>query len=315
MKTISIIVPCYNEEQMLDIFYDSCSKVTSNIHDYIFEYIFINDGSNDNTLNILKRLSKTDDRIKYVSLSRNFGKEAAILAGLKSVKSDYVILMDADLQHPPELIPIMIENIKCGFDSVAVKRLLRKGEKGYRKIFSKMFYKIINKISDIDIPRGATDYRIISKQIVDSVVSLGEYHRFTKGIFEWVGYNTKWIEYESESRAMGNSKWSFKNLFNYAIEGIVSFSTTPLKISSIIGFIFSFISFIYFIFTFLRTLALGKDMPGYASTICMITFLGGIQLIALGVIGEYLSKVYMETKQRPNYFIKETNIEKNELGE
>ncbi|MEG0641264.1 MAG: glycosyltransferase family 2 protein [Clostridium sp.] len=312
MKRISIVVPCYNEEKMIDIFYSECFKVTSSMTEYIFEYIFINDGSTDSTLNTIKNLAENTSDVKYLSFSRNFGKESSMLAGIKHSSGDYIVVMDVDLQHPPSLLYSMVVHIENGYDSVAAKRVKRNGESKLRGYFSKKFYNIINKISDINIEVGATDYRIMSRKMVNSVLEIKEYHRFTKGIFEWVGYDTKWIEYESEEREVGDSKWSFWSLFKYAIEGIISFSTTPLKISSIIGIIFAIMSFIYFTFTFLKTLITGIDMPGYPSIICMITFLGGIQLIALGIIGEYLSRVYMETKRRPHYFIKESNIRSEE---
>lgn len=307
-KKISIIVPCYNEEKMIKIFYAECNKVLDNINNYIFEYIFVNDGSKDKTLLNLKEIAALDNRVKFISLSRNFGKEAAILAGFKKSKGDFIILMDADLQHPPRLIVDMINYIEEGWDSVSTRRVSRNGESFMRSYCSKLFYKLINSMSDISITKGATDYRIMSRKMLNSVLELSEYHRFSKGIFEWVGYDTKWIEYESEDRIEGNSKWSFISLFRYAIEGIVSFSTTPLKVSSFIGSISATVSFIYLIYIIFRTLLYGIDIPGYASMVCLIMFFGGVQLIALGVIGEYLARTYMESKNRPNYFIKEDNI-------
>lgn len=307
MKKVSIIVPCYNEEEMIELFYNEATKVTSKIENYEFEYILINDGSKDNTINTIKSLSKLHHDIKYFSFSRNFGKEAAILAGLRNSDGDYAVIMDADLQHPPMLLVDMLKKIEEGYDSVATKRVDRSGESKFRSLFSKLFFKFLNKISDIPIVEGATDYRIMSRQMINSVLELSEYHRFSKGIFEWVGYDTYWIEYVSEDRALGETKWSYLGLFRYAIEGIVSFSTAPLRLSSIIGCIISILSFLYFVITFLQTLIFGKDLPGYASTICLIAFLGGIQLVALGIIGEYLARTYMQVKRRPNYIIKETN--------
>lgn len=307
-KRITIVVPCYNEEKMINIFYVECNKVLEKIDGYRFEYIFINDGSKDKTLINLKEIAKDDKRVKFISFSRNFGKEAAILAGLEKSEGDFVVLMDADLQHPPALILEMINYIEDGWDSVSTRRISRKGESFMRSHCSKLFYKVINSISDIAITRGATDYRIMSRKMVDSVLKLGEYHRFSKGIFEWVGYDTKWIEYESEDRIEGESKWSFISLFRYAIEGIVSFSTIPLKVSSFVGSLSAIGSFIYLIYIIFTTLINGKDVQGYASMICLIMFFGGIQLIALGIIGEYLARTYMESKKRPNYFIKEDNI-------
>lgn len=307
MKKIDIIIPCYNEEQMIELFYYTASKITNEINNYKFEYIMINDGSSDNTIKYIKALAKKHEDIKYISFSRNFGKEAAILAGLRKSDGDYAVIMDADLQHPPEILKDMIKKLEEGYDSVSTKRVSRNGEGKYRGIFSRAFFKIINKISDTKVIEGATDFRIMSRQMINSILELSEYHRFSKGIFEWVGYDTYWLEYTSEDRVMGETKWSYLGLFKYAIEGIVSFSTVPLKISSIIGVIISILSFTYFIITFIQTLILGKEVPGYASIICLITFIGGIQLIALGVIGEYLSRTYIQVKNRPIYIIKETN--------
>lgn len=307
LKKISIIVPCYNEEKMIELFYLESTKITNEIENYSFEYILINDGSKDTTIETLRRLAKKYEDIKYFSFSRNFGKEAAILAGLRNCDGDYAIIMDADLQHPPRLIKDMIEKIEEGYDSVSTKRVDRCGESKFRSLFSKLFFKFLNKISDIPIVEGATDFRIMSRQMIDSVLELSEYHRFSKGIFEWVGYDTYWLEYISEDRVLGETKWSYLSLFKYAIEGIVSFSTAPLRLSSILGGIISAFSFLYFILTLLRTLIFGKDLPGYASTICLITFIGGIQLVALGIIGEYLARTYIQVKDRPNYIIKETN--------
>lgn len=307
LKKISIIVPCYNEEKMIELFYLESTKITNEIKNYSFEYILINDGSKDTTIETLRRLAKKYEDIKYFSFSRNFGKEAAILAGLRNCDGDYAIIMDADLQHPPRLIKDMIEKIEEGYDSVSTKRVDRCGESKFRSLFSKLFFKFLNKISDIPIVEGATDFRIMSRQMIDSVLELSEYHRFSKGIFEWVGYDTYWLEYISEDRVLGETKWSYLSLFKYAIEGIVSFSTAPLRLSSILGGIISAFSFLYFMLTLLRTLIFGKDLPGYASTICLITFIGGIQLVALGIIGEYLARTYIQVKDRPNYIIKETN--------
>lgn len=310
MKTVDIVIPCYNEEESIKIFYTECNKIVSQIKGYSFNYIFINDGSDDRTLEEVKILINSNSNVDYISFSRNFGKEAAILAGLKESKGDYVILMDVDLQHPPRLILQMISFVEEGYDSVAAKRLDRNGEKKYREYFSKKFFKLINKISDVKITEGATDYRIMTRQMVNCVLELEERQRFTKGIFEWVGFNTKWIEYESEERVAGVTKWSYIGLLKYALEGIVGFSTAPLKLSSFVGIVISSFSFIYFFITFIKTLIKGIDMPGYASIVCFITFLGGIQLIALGVMGEYLSKTYLEVKKRPSYFVKDTSIDR-----
>ncbi|MEG0308655.1 MAG: glycosyltransferase family 2 protein [Clostridium sp.] len=308
MKTISIIVPCYNEEQVINLYYKECIKCIDEIDGYGFEFVFVNDGSSDLTLQMIKQLGDIDTRVKYISFSRNFGKEAGILAGLKNCKGDLVVVMDADLQHPPTLLRRMIEHIEDGYDSVSTRRVARNGESKFRGYFSKKFYKMLNIISDVKIIEGATDYRMMTRQMVESVLEIVEYHRFSKGIFEWVGYDTKWIEYESEDRIAGESKWSFWHLFKYAIEGIVSFSTKPLKIATVTGVGISSMSFAYFVYILLRTLIQGKDIPGYASTICIITFLGGMQLIATGILGEYIARTYMEAKSRPNYFIKDSNL-------
>ena len=307
-KLISIIVPCYNEEEGLDLFYLELKKVISNINSYDFEIIFIDDGSKDKTKEKIFDLSKIDSSIKYITFSRNFGKEAAMLSGLKNSTGDLVVIMDADLQHPPSLLIEMIEGIEEGYDSVATKRRNRNGEPIIRSYFARMFYKIINKTSKVSITEAATDYRLMNRKMVNSVLSLSEYHRFTKGIFEWVGFKTKWIEIDNVERVAGKTTWSFWGLFTYAIEGIVSFSVAPLKIASILGTIISSTSFIYAIYIILRTLLLGKDVPGYASLLCIILFMGGIQLISIGIIGEYLSRTYLEVKNRPHYITDKTNI-------
>ena len=308
-KLISIIVPCYNEEEGLDLFYLELKKVISNINNYDFEIIFIDDGSKDKTKEKIFDLSKIDSSIKYITFSRNFGKEAAMLSGLKNSTGDLVVIMDADLQHPPSLLIEMIQGIEEGYDSVATKRRNRNGEPVIRSYFARMFYKIINKTSKVSITEAATDYRLMNRKMVNSVLSLSEYHRFTKGIFEWVGFKTKWIEIDNVERVAGKTTWSFWGLFTYAIEGIVSFSVAPLKIASILGTIISSTSFIYAIYIILRTLLLGKDVPGYASLLCIILFMGGIQLISIGIIGEYLSRTYLEVKNRPHYITDKTNID------
>lgn len=305
---ISIIVPCYNEEEGLNLFYEDLSKVIDNIKKYNFEIIFIDDGSKDNTIEKIYKLSKIDNRIKYITFSRNFGKESAMLSGLKNCTGDFVVIMDADLQHPPQLLYEMIDGIENGYDSVATKRKNRKGEPLIRSYFARMFYKIINKTSKVHITEAATDYRLMNRKMVNSILELCEYHRFTKGIFEWVGFKTKWLEIDNVERVAGKTTWSFFGLLSYAIEGIVSFSVAPLKLASILGSLISSGTFIYAIYVIVRTLILGKDVPGYASLLCIILFLGGIQLISIGIIGEYLSRTYMEVKNRPNYITDKTNI-------
>lgn len=310
MKKISIIVPCYNEEQAIPFFYDEITKIAEEMKNN-FEFIFINDGSKDKTIEVIKQYSKKDKRVKYIHFSRNFGKEAAMLAGLKLSTGDYVAIMDADLQDPPSLLPQMLsilEDPNNDYDCVGTRRVTRKGEPPIRSLFARMFYKIINKMSKIEMVDGARDYRLMSRQMVDSILELGEYNRYSKGLFQFVGYNTKWLEYENVERVAGETKWSFWKLFLYAIEGIVAFSTAPLAISSITGILFCIISFIMIIIIIAKTIIFGDPTAGWPSLVCIIFFVSGIQLFCLGIIGQYLSKTYLETKKRPIYIIKETNI-------
>lgn len=310
MKKISIIVPCYNEEQAIPFFYDEITKIVEEMKNN-FEFIFINDGSKDKTIEVIKEYSKKDKRVKYIHFSRNFGKEAAMLAGLKLSTGDYVAIMDADLQDPPSLLPQMLnilEDPNNDYDCVGTRRVTRKGEPPIRSLFARMFYKIINKMSKIEMVDGARDYRLMSRQMVDSILELGEYNRYSKGLFQFVGYNTKWLEYENVERVAGETKWSFWKLFLYAIEGIVAFSTAPLAISSIAGILFCIISFIMIIIIIAKTIIFGDPTAGWPSLVCIIFFVSGIQLFCLGIIGQYLSKTYLETKKRPIYIIKETNI-------
>ena len=310
MKKISIIVPCYNEEQAIPFFYDEITKIVEEMKNN-FEFIFINDGSKDKTIEVIKEYSKKDKRVKYIHFSRNFGKEAAMLAGLKLSTGDYVAIMDADLQDPPSLLPKMLsilEDPNNDYDCVGTRRVTRKGEPPIRSLFARMFYKIINKMSKIEMVDGARDYRLMSRQMVDSILELGEYNRYSKGLFQFVGYNTKWLEYENVERVAGETKWSFWKLFLYAIEGIVAFSTAPLAISSITGILFCIISFIMIIIIIAKTIIFGDPTAGWPSLVCIIFFVSGIQLFCLGIIGQYLSKTYLETKKRPIYIIKETNI-------
>ena len=310
MKKISIIVPCYNEEQAIPFFYDEITKIVEEMKNN-FEFIFINDGSKDKTIEVIKEYSKKDKRVKYIHFSRNFGKEAAMLAGLKLSTGGYVAIMDADLQDPPSLLPQMLnilEDPNNDYDCVGTRRVTRKGEPPIRSLFARMFYKIINKMSKIEMVDGARDYRLMSRQMVDSILELGEYNRYSKGLFQFVGYNTKWLEYENVERVAGETKWSFWKLFLYAIEGIVAFSTAPLAISSIAGILFCIISFIMIIIIIAKTIIFGDPTAGWPSLVCIIFFVSGIQLFCLGIIGQYLSKTYLETKKRPIYIIKETNI-------
>lgn len=309
MEKISVVVSCYNEEKALPLFYEEMERVRKKDFEGIveFEYIFVNDGSKDNTLKIIKELNQKDPKVRYISFSRNFGKEAAMYAGLEAAEGDYVTLMDADLQDPPALLKQMYDAIKNeGYDSVGTRRVTRKGEPPIRSFFARMFYKIINKMSNIEMVDGARDYRLMKRQVVDSIISLKEYNRYSKGLFSFVGFDTKWIEYENVERVAGETKWSFWKLFKYALEGITAFSTTPLIFSSIIGLIFCVVAFIAIIFIIVKTLVYGDPTAGWPSMACIIVFVSGIQLFTIGIIGQYLSKTYLEVKKRPIYIIKET---------
>ena len=308
MEVISIIIPCYNEEDSIPLIYNELKKVSNNMK-YDFEFIFVNDGSIDNSLSVLKKLSAKDMQVKYIHFSRNFGKEAAMYAGLSKSKGDYITIMDADLQDPPSLLPEMLRLIKEeGYDSVGTRRVSRKGEPKIRSFFARKFYKIINKLSKIEMVDGARDYRLMTRQMVNSILELKEYNRYSKGLFSFVGFNTYWLEYENVERVAGETKWSFWGLVKYAIEGIVAFSTLPLSIASLMGFIFCFVSFILIIIIIIKTLIFGDPTSGWPSLVCIIFFVSGIQLFCLGIIGKYLSKTYLETKNRPIYIIKESNI-------
>lgn len=306
-KTLSIIVPCYNEEESVPLFYAETLKQERYFHEkgVEFEFVFVNDGSRDKTVEQVKLLREKDERIHLVSFSRNFGKEAAIVAGFEKAKGDIVVLMDADLQDPPALLPEMYENIQNGYDSVATRRVDRKGEPPIRSWFARRFYGLMRKISKTDIVDGARDYRMMTRQVVDAILSMREYNRFSKGIFGWVGFETKWLEYENIQRAAGETKWSFWKLFLYSLDGIMAFSTVPLSIASFLGILFCIIAFAFLIFIFIRALAFGDDVAGWPSTVCIITLLGGLQLLCLGIMGQYLSKLYLEVKDRPKYLIKE----------
>lgn len=305
---ISVVIPCYNEQESIELFYKEMSSVSEEMNNE-FEFIFVNDGSKDNTFTIIKDLCQKDSRVKFISFSRNFGKESAIYAGFSKASGDYVVMMDADLQDPPKLLPEMMEYIKQGYDSVATRRVTRRGEPPIRSFFARMFYKIINKISDVDIVDGARDYRLMTAQMKDAIVSMQEYNRFSKGIFGWVGFQTKWLEYENVERVAGETKWNFWKLFLYSLEGIIAFSTAPLVIASMFGIIFCLLAFVMILFIVIRTLAFGDPVAGWPSMVCIIFLIGGIQLLCIGIIGQYLSKTYLETKKRPKYIIKDTNIE------
>lgn len=311
MEKLSVIVPCYNEEEALPFYYEEMCKLMKKMSYVNFEIIFINDGSKDKTLEIVKELAKKDKRIKYISFSRNFGKEAGILAGLKSSTGDYICMMDVDLQDPPELLVEMYETLKKReYDCVATRSVSRHGYSFFRKIFTKWYYKIINKISKTQIVDGARDFRLMTRQMVDAILEMKEYNRYSKGLFSWVGFNTNWITFENSERVAGTTKWNFWKLFSYSIESIVGFSTMPLTIAAFIGILFCLISFILIIVIIVKTITFGDPVAGWPSLVCIIFMVSGIQLLCLGVIGEYLAKMYLEVKQRPIYIIKETNVNK-----
>lgn len=302
---LSVIVPCYNEEKAIPFFYEELHKYLLEMKvDY--EIIFVNDGSKDNTKQVCLDLKENDKNIYLVDFSRNFGKEAAILAGLNVCRGDYVVLMDADLQDPPSLLPELYSTVVLGeYDSAATYRVNRKGEPPIRSFFARMFYKLINKMIDVEIVDGARDYRLMNRKMLDAVLSLNEYYRFSKGIFPWVGFKTKYIEYENVERVAGETKWNFWSLFKYAIDGIVNFTTAPLKIATVLGTLVSIFGFIFMLFIVFKAMLVGDPVAGYPSTIAIICLLGGIQLLVIGIMGEYLGRTYMETKCRPNYIIKE----------
>lgn len=309
MKLIDIVVPCYNEEEVLPLFIEETNRVIDTIPNYRFRYIFVNDGSKDKTLMVLRTLASRYINVKYISFSRNFGKEAAMYAGLEHATGDYVIVMDADLQHPPKMFPEMIKGVEEGYDCCALYRAKQKGESKLRQLVSKIFFSFQNKISDVKMPDGAVDYRIMSRQMVRSIVALGEKQRFSKGLFCWVGYNTKWIEYQNVERTVGTTKWSMWGLFKYALDGITSFSVTPLRFIAVLGFVILMLSLVWIIITLIQTLIMGIDVPGYVTTLCAVLFLGGIVEMSVGIIGEYIGRIYIEAKDRPIYIASETNFD------
>ena len=311
MELISIIVPCYNEQEVLPLFYEEIKKVTGQMkkenEGLEFEYLFINDGSKDETLGMLRDMARLDKSVRYISFSRNFGKEAGMFAGLENAKGDYVVIMDADLQHPPKFIPKMYDYVKNhGYDCATTRRVSREGESKVRSWFARKFYAIMNKISQTEIVDGAQDFRFMTRQMVDSILNMKEYNRFSKGIFSWVGFDTKYIEYENVERAAGTTAWSFKSLVKYSLEGIFAFSTAPLAIASVLGVLSCLIAFIIILVVIIKTLAFGEAVQGFPTTVCAIFFIGGLQLFCIGILGQYLSKTYLETKSRPVYIIKET---------
>jgi len=306
---LSLIVPCYNEEEVLPLFYEKTTAVLQSMKcDY--ELLFVNDGSKDGTLGLMKQFAASDGHVKYLSFSRNFGKEAAMYAGFCNVNGDYTAVMDADMQDPPDLLPQMLEILQTGeYDCVATRRVDREGEPPIRSFFARQFYKLINKISDADIADGARDFRLMKREMVDAIVAMSEYNRFSKGIFGWIGFRNYWLPYVNVERAAGETKWSFWTLVKYAIDGIINFSQAPLKISSVAGIISTFAAFVLLIFLIIRRIIFGDPVAGWASTICIIIFLGGVQMFFLGIIGQYLSKTYMEVKHRPHFIVADTNKE------
>lgn len=306
-KLISVVISCYNECEVLPIFYKEINGVSKKLDNVDFEFLFVDDGSKDKTLSIIKDLSKSDSRVRYISFSRNFGKEAAMNAGLTYAKGDYVALMDADMQDPPKYLIDMYNYLQGDYDVVATRRITRKGEPKVRSIFSRLWYKLIDKMSDTEMVDGARDFRMMRRCVVDAILSLNEYNRYSKGIFSFVGFKTKWISYENVKRAAGKTKWSFFGLCKYAIDGITSFSTAPLLLASFFGIFFCFLALIAIIFVIIRTLIYGDPVGGWPSLVCIILLVSGVQLLCIGIIGRYLSKVYLETKKRPIYIVRETN--------
>ena len=307
MDKIAVLVPCYNEEESVELFYTELMKNDSFFHgeNIELELLYVDDGSGDRTAEEVKKLIKKDNRVHLVSFSRNFGKEAAMYAGLENVKGDYVVLMDVDLQDPPSLLPEMISCMKQGYDSVATRRVSRKGEPPIRSFFARIFYRLMKKISKTEMMDGARDYRLMTRQMVDAILSMQEYNRFTKGIFGWVGFRTKWLEYENIERAKGETKWSFWKLLVYSIEGITAFSTVPLLLASVLGVLFCLLAFVMILFVIIRKLIFGDPVSGWASQVCIMLLIGGVQFFCTGILGQYLAKTYMEVKKRPIYLVKE----------
>jgi len=307
MKLISVIIPCFNESAVLPVFRQEITKVMNQLKDYHFELIFVDDGSSDDTLSILKSFHQSDPRFNYLSFSRNFGKESAMLAGLEAATGDYVAIMDADCQDPPSLLPEMLPFLSEGYDCVATRRVSRKGEPPIRSFCARIFYKLINSISKVEMVDGARDYRLMTRQMADAIINCPEYNRYSKGLWQFVGFKTKWIEYQNVERAAGETKWSFWKLFKYAIEGIVAFSTVPLTLAAFFGILFCLIAFVMIIVIIVKTLAFGDPVSGWPSLACIIMFVSGVQLFFLGIIGEYLAKTYLETKHRPKYIVRESS--------
>ena len=316
MSKISIVIPCYNESESLELLYRELIKLPADIPEAEFEFVFVDDGSSDGTLDGLRDLAQRETGVFYISLSRNFGKEAALLSGLKLCSGDLVAVMDADLQDPPALLKQMYHAVvEEGYDCAAARRTDRRGEPKVRSFFAKTFYKLINKLSQTEIVDGARDFRLMTRQMVDAILDVSEYNRFSKGIFGWVGFRTKWIDYQNVDRVAGKTKWSFWGLLRYSIEGIVAFSTAPLTVAFILGIVFCVFSFAAIVFIVIRQMVYGGSAFGWPSMVCIIFFLSGIQLFCMGIIGQYMAKTYMETKHRPIFIVRETNLAQKKTEE
>lgn len=309
-ESVILIVPCYNEEEVLPLFYEEFKKTAELLKEFDLQVFFVDDGSQDRTLALIRQIAEKDKRVRYISFSRNFGKEAAIYAGLKNADGDYVALMDADLQDPPSLLPKMLKAVREeGYDSAATRRVTRKGEPPIRSFFARCFYRLMNKISSTEIMDGARDYRLMTRKFKSAILEMSEYNRFSKGIFGWVGFKTKWIEFENVERIAGETKWSFFKLLRYSMEGIIGFSTAPLAMASVMGLTVCVVAFIFLVIILIKTLCFGDPVDGWPSMTCIILMLGGIQLLCIGILGMYLSKTYLETKKRPIYICSESNLE------
>lgn len=308
MKKVNLIVPCYNEAEALPLFKNELNKVIQTLDQYTFEILLINDGSTDTTLSVMKEICDTDSHYKYISFSRNFGKEAAMYAGFCNSDGDYAAIMDADMQDPPALLPDMLHCLETeDYDSVATRRVSRIGEPKIRSFFARNFYKLINKISDADVVDGARDFRLMKREMVDSIVAMCEYNRFSKGIFGWIGFKTKWLEYKNVNRIAGETKWSFWGLFKYAVDGIINFSETPMSLASGLGIFLTIFSFLMVIFIIIRKEIFGDPVAGWPSLACIIIFIAGLQFLCMGIMGKYIAKTYLEVKNRPHYIVSETN--------
>lgn len=305
MKKISILIPAYNEEEVLEHLYQRLGKLANDNKNYDFEFMFVNDGSRDKTLSIIKSYAKLDHRVAFVNLSRNFGKEIAMIAGLDHVTGDATVIIDADLQDPPELIPKMLKYWEAGYDDIYAKRNSREGESWFKKATSKLYYRILQKATNIEIQQDTGDFRLLDKRCVEALKQIRESQRYTKGMFSWIGYNKKEITYDRDPRAAGETKWNYPKLFNFAIDGLTSFTTAPLRLSSFFGALVSLVAFIYIVYLVFRTIFFGTDLAGYPSMMAVILFLGGVQLLSLGIIGEYIGRIFNETKQRPLYYVEE----------